>query len=46
MIASIDLVAATLIISRNARCPSLVRAGADIVWLDNPAPAAVDQSWR
>jgi len=39
MIVSIDLVTATLVISRNARCPSLVRAGSAITWLDTPAEA-------
>lgn len=38
-IASVDLVTRTLVISRNARCPSLLRCDGHFVWLDAPAEA-------
>lgn len=38
-IASVDLVTQTLVLSRNARCPSLLRRGDEFVWLDTPAEA-------
>jgi serine phosphatase RsbU (regulator of sigma subunit) len=39
MIASVDLVTNTLVISRNARCPVLLRYGAEWRWLDEPSEA-------
>lgn len=38
-IVSIDLVTNTLVISRNARCPTLLRQGDSFRWLDEPAEA-------
>jgi len=38
-IASIDLVTESLVLSRNARCPSLLRRNDEFVWLDTPADA-------
>jgi serine phosphatase RsbU (regulator of sigma subunit) len=38
-IISIDLVTQTLVISRNARCPVLLRSGHNFVWLDESAEA-------
>ena len=38
-IVSIDLVTATLVISRNARCPVLLRHHNELVWLDEPCEA-------
>lgn len=38
-IISVDLVTQTLVISRNARCPSLLRVGDAIQWLDAEANA-------
>jgi serine phosphatase RsbU (regulator of sigma subunit) len=39
IIVSIDLVTSTLVISRNARCPVLVRSGTAWQWLDEAAEA-------
>ena len=38
-IVSVDLVTRTLVISRNARCPSLLRRGEEFLWLDTPTEA-------
>ena len=38
-IISVDLISNTLVISRNARCPVLVRRGRDISWLEGEADA-------
>jgi serine phosphatase RsbU (regulator of sigma subunit) len=38
-IVSVDLVTNTLVISRNARCPILMRHHGEFVWLDEPAEA-------
>ena len=38
-IISIDLVTATLVISRNARCPILLRRANEFQWLDTPTSA-------
>ena len=38
-IVSVDLVTHTLVISRNARCPSLLRRGEEFLWLDTPTEA-------
>ncbi len=38
-IASVDLVTGSLVLSRNARCPSLLRRNDEFVWLDTPAEA-------
>lgn len=38
-IASIDLVTQSLVLSRNARCPSLLRRNNEFVWLNTPAEA-------
>lgn len=38
-IVSVDLVSQTLVISRNARCPILLRTGPDFFWLDDPVEA-------
>lgn len=38
-IISVDLVTDTLVISRNARCPSLVRTAGVVTWLDTPTEA-------
>jgi serine phosphatase RsbU (regulator of sigma subunit) len=38
-IVSLDLVTQTLVVSRNARCPSLLRQGTVFTWLDSPAEA-------
>lgn len=38
-IISVDLVTRTLVISRNARCPVLLRHGQDMRWLDDPSQA-------
>lgn len=38
-IVSVDLVTRTLVVSRNARCPSLLRRGDGFTWLDAPSEA-------
>ncbi|MBX3015219.1 MAG: serine/threonine-protein phosphatase [Caldilineaceae bacterium] len=38
-IVSVDLVTNTLVISRNARCPVLLRRQNEFIWLDEPAMA-------
>jgi serine phosphatase RsbU (regulator of sigma subunit) len=38
-IVSVDLVTRTLVISRNARCPSLLRHDEEFAWLDTPSEA-------
>jgi serine phosphatase RsbU (regulator of sigma subunit) len=38
-IVSVDLVTRTLVVSRNARCPSLLRQGGEFTWLDAPSEA-------
>jgi serine phosphatase RsbU (regulator of sigma subunit) len=38
-IVSVDLVTQTLVISRNARCPILLRHEQEFVWLDEPSEA-------
>jgi serine phosphatase RsbU (regulator of sigma subunit) len=38
-IVSVDLVTQTLVVSRNARCPTLLRTNAEFVWLDEPSEA-------
>jgi serine phosphatase RsbU (regulator of sigma subunit) len=38
-IVSVDLVTRTLVISRNARCPSLLRRDQEFTWLDAPSEA-------
>jgi serine phosphatase RsbU (regulator of sigma subunit) len=38
-IVSVDLVTRTLVVSRNARCPSLLRRGGEWTWLDAPSEA-------
>jgi len=38
-IVSVDLVTQTLVVSRNSRCPSLLRRGLEFAWLDTPAEA-------
>jgi serine phosphatase RsbU (regulator of sigma subunit) len=38
-IVSVDLVTQTLVVSRNARCPGLLRQGEVFTWLDSPAEA-------
>jgi serine phosphatase RsbU (regulator of sigma subunit) len=38
-IASVDLVTRSLVISRNARCPCLLRRGNEFTWLDAPSEA-------
>lgn len=38
-IVSVDLVTRTLVVSRNARCPSLLRSGSEFTWLDTPSEA-------
>jgi len=38
-IVSVDLVTQTLVVSRNARCPILMRHANDYSWLDEPAEA-------
>jgi serine phosphatase RsbU (regulator of sigma subunit) len=38
-IVSVDLVTQTLVVSRNARCPSLLRCGDEFDWLDAPSEA-------
>ena len=38
-IVSVDLVTRTLVVSRNARCPSLLRCGGEFTWLDAPSEA-------
>ena len=38
-IASIDLVTQSLVLSRNARCPSLLRRNDEFVWLGASAEA-------
>lgn len=38
-IVSVDLVTRTIVISRNARCPSLLRRGEEFLWLDTPTEA-------
>ena len=38
-IVSVDLVTRTLVVSRNARCPSLLRRGSDYIWLNAPSEA-------
>jgi serine phosphatase RsbU (regulator of sigma subunit) len=38
-IVSVDLITQTLVISRNARCPILLRHQEEFIWLDEPAEA-------
>ena len=38
-IVSVDLVTQTLVVSRNARCPTLIRHGDDFRWLDEASEA-------
>jgi serine phosphatase RsbU (regulator of sigma subunit) len=38
-IVSVDLVTQTLVISRNARCPILIRHGDEFAWLNEPSEA-------
>jgi serine phosphatase RsbU (regulator of sigma subunit) len=38
-IISVDLVTQTLVVSRNARCPILMRHSEELVWLDAPSEA-------
>jgi len=38
-IVSVDLISNTLVISRNARCPILVRRANDVTWLEDPSSA-------
>ena len=38
-IISVDLVTQTLVVSRNARCPILMRHGEEMVWLNEPSEA-------
>ena len=38
-IISVDLVTQTLVVSRNARCPILMRHGDEMVWLNEPSEA-------
>ena len=38
-IISVDLATSTLVISRNARCPALLRVGGELRWLDSPSEA-------
>lgn len=38
-IVSVDLVTRTLVVSRNARCPSLLRCSGEFTWLDAPSEA-------
>jgi len=38
-IVSVDLVTQTLVVSRNARCPTLLRTANGYVWLDEPSEA-------
>lgn len=38
-IVSVDLVTQSLVVSRNARCPTLMRHGDEFVWLDEPSEA-------
>jgi serine phosphatase RsbU (regulator of sigma subunit) len=38
-IVSVDLVTQSLVISRNARCPVLLRHGDEFLWLDEPSEA-------
>jgi serine phosphatase RsbU (regulator of sigma subunit) len=38
-IVSVDLVSRTLVVSRNARCPALLRCGGDLLWLDAESEA-------
>ena len=38
-IVSADLVTGTLVVSRNARCPALLRRGGDLLWLDEASEA-------
>lgn len=39
IIVSVDLVSSTLVISRNARCPVLLRSGDEFIWLTEAAEA-------
>jgi serine phosphatase RsbU (regulator of sigma subunit) len=39
VIASVDLVTETLVLSRNSRCPVLVQREAGVEWLDEPCDA-------
>jgi serine phosphatase RsbU (regulator of sigma subunit) len=39
VIVSVDLVTRTLVISRNSRCPSLLRRGAELIWLADDSDA-------
>ena len=39
VIASVDLVTETLVLSRNSRCPVLVQRGSEVEWLDEPCDA-------
>lgn len=36
---SVDMLTRTLVVSRNSRCPALLRQGADFLWLDTPSEA-------
>lgn len=36
---SIDMTTRTLVVSRNSRCPSLLRTGVDFTWLNQPSEA-------
>ncbi len=38
-IVSVDLVTGTLVVSRNGRCPALLRRGTALLWLDEPSEA-------
>lgn len=38
-IVSVDLATRTIVLSRNARCPSLLRRGGEFTWVDAPAEA-------
>jgi serine phosphatase RsbU (regulator of sigma subunit) len=38
-IISVDLISNTLVVSRNARCPVLIRRGQEVSWLDDAADA-------
>ncbi|HQY90970.1 MAG: SpoIIE family protein phosphatase [Caldilinea sp.] len=38
-IVSVDMATRTLVLSRNARCPSLLRQGSDVIWFDDASEA-------
>lgn len=38
-IVSVDMATRTLVLSRNARCPALLRRGEEFVWIDDPSQA-------